>query len=61
MSKTHVFRQKLCRLRPIAEEAAPSPGPKKRDNIFSRSRDLREDWDERQMKTSHSQTFAHGQ
>jgi hypothetical protein len=61
MSKTHVFRQKLSRLQPIPAEPAPSPGSKKRDNIFSRSRDLREDRDERQMKTSDSQTFAHGQ
>jgi hypothetical protein len=60
MSKPHVFRQKLCRLRPIAEEAAPSPRSKKRHNIFSRSRDLREDRDERQMKTSRPQTFPQG-
>jgi hypothetical protein len=60
MSEIPVFPKKLHRLRPNPEEATPSPRPKKRDNIFSKSRDLREDRDERQMKTSHSQTFPHG-
>jgi hypothetical protein len=33
----------------------------KRDNIFSKSRDTREDRGARQMKTSHNaQTFPHG-
>jgi hypothetical protein len=33
---------------------------KKRDNIFSKSRDVREDRGSRQMKTSHSsRTFPH--
>jgi len=58
MSEIPVFPKKLHRLRPNPEEATPRP--KKRDNIFSKSRDLREDRDERQMKTSHSQTFPHG-
>lgn len=40
---------------------AASPKPPKRDNIFSKSRDTREDRGSRQMKTSHnSQTLPHG-
>jgi hypothetical protein len=36
----------------------PNPKPKKRDNIFSKSRDAREDRGTREMKTSHNdQTF----
>jgi len=39
--------------------ATPNPRSRKRDNIFSKSRDTREDRSTRQMKTSHnSQTFA---
>ena len=39
----------------------PAPTPHKRDNIFSKSRDTREDRGERQMKTSHNaRTFPHG-
>jgi hypothetical protein len=34
-----------------AKEANPDPKPKKRDNTFSQSRDIREDRDTRQMKT----------
>ncbi len=60
-----VFPQTLHRMRPdpaaVAREAAPSPKSKKRPNIFSKSRDTREDRGERQMKTSHNpQTFPHG-
>ena len=37
------------------------PKSKKRDNIFSKSRDTREDRGTREMKTSHNaQTFTHG-
>jgi len=43
-----------------AEEASPGPKPQKRDNTFSQSRDVREDRDTRQMKTTHkSETFPH--
>ena len=36
----------------------PNPKPKKLDNIFSKSRDAREDRGTREMKTSHNdQTF----
>jgi len=42
-------------------KAAPKAKPQKRDNIFSNSRDSREDRGERQMKTTHSaQTLPHG-
>jgi hypothetical protein len=60
MNKTPVFSKTLHRLRPNPEEATPSRRSKKRDNFFSKSRDLREDRSEREMKTSHSQTFPHG-
>jgi hypothetical protein len=64
-SQTPVFPQTLHRMRPnpaaVAREATPSPKFKKRDNIFSKSRDTREDRGERQMKTSRNpQTFPHG-
>jgi hypothetical protein len=56
-----VFPQTLHRMRPNPKEAAPNPKSQKRDNIFSKSRDTREDRGERQMKTSHNpQTFPHG-
>jgi hypothetical protein len=37
-----------------AKAAAPNPKPEKRDNIFSKSRDTREDRGTREMKTSHN-------
>jgi hypothetical protein len=44
-----------------AKAAAPKAKAGKRDNIFSKSRDTREDRGERQIKTSHNaQTFPHG-
>ena len=46
----------------VAKPAAAAPGskPPKRDNIFSKSRDTREDRGARQMKTAKSsQTFSH--
>ena len=56
--QTSVFPQTLHELRPDQEKPMPNPKPKKRDNIFSRSRDLREDRGTREMKTSHNdQTF----
>lgn len=61
MNKTPVFRKTLHGLRPNSEEAAPSSKPAKRDNIFSKSRDAREDRGTREMKTTHnSQTLPHG-
>jgi hypothetical protein len=59
MAQTPVFPQTLHRLRPNPEAA--NPKPEKRDNIFSKSRDTREDRGTREMKTSHNaQTFSHG-
>jgi hypothetical protein len=61
MAQTPVFPQTLHRLRPDHNAATPDPKPQKRDNIFSKSRDTREDRGSRQMKTSHNaQTFSHG-
>jgi hypothetical protein len=60
-SQTSVFPKTLHRLRPKASSATLEPKQEKRDNIFSKSRDTREDRGARQMKTSHnSQTFPHG-
>jgi len=57
---TPVFPKTFHRLRAGSTEAETTPQPQKRDNIFSKSRDTREDRGERQMKTSHNaQTFAH--
>jgi hypothetical protein len=57
--QTPIFLQTLHTLRPNPEAAAPKS--RKRDNIFSKSRDTREDRGSRQMKTSHNaQTFSHG-
>jgi hypothetical protein len=59
-AQTPVFPKTLHRLRPNPKEAAASLNPKKRDNIFSKSRDSREDRDTREMKTTHnSQTLFH--
>jgi hypothetical protein len=53
-----VFPQTLHRLRPNNNKVMPHPKAKKRDNIFSKSRDLREERGTREMKTSHNdQTF----
>jgi len=54
--ETPVFPQTMHQLRPNPGPA--NPKAKKRDNIFSRSRDTREDRGIREMKTSHNdQTF----
>jgi hypothetical protein len=43
------------------KQAIPGDRPQKRDNIFSKSRDTREDRGSRQMKTTQrSQTLPHG-
>jgi hypothetical protein len=56
LPQTPVFPQTLHTLRSNLEK--PPGKPKKRDNIFSKSRDAREDRGARQMKTSHNdQTF----
>ena len=54
--QTPVYPQTLHQFRPA--KAAASTKPPKRDNIFSKSRDTREDRGTRVMKTSHNdQTF----
>ena len=59
-SPTSAFPQTLHRLRPDPKIVASSLKPQKRDNIFSKSRDTREDRGSRQMKTTHnSETFQH--
>jgi hypothetical protein len=56
---TPVFPQTPHTLRPNAE--AVRPKAKKRDNIFSKSRDTREDRGTREIKTGHNtQSFPHG-
>lgn len=58
-SRPSVFQKEPHRVRPIAKVATPVK--KKRDNLFSKSRDMREDRGSRQMKTSHNpQTLPHG-
>lgn len=56
MLQTPVYPQTLHQFRPA--KAAASAKPPKRHNIFSKSRDAREDRGIREMKTSHNdQTF----
>jgi hypothetical protein len=56
--KTPVFPKTLHRLRPNPKAATPGPKTQKRDNIFSKSRDTREDRGTRQIKTTrNSQTL----
>jgi hypothetical protein len=56
--QTPVFPQTMHETRPNQEKVLPHKKPKKRDNIFSKSRDVREDRGTREMKTSHNdQTF----
>jgi len=56
--QTPVFPQTLHRVRQKPGKPPALPLPQKRDNIFSKSRDIREDRSLRQMKNTHnSQTF----
>ncbi|HEX4342794.1 MAG TPA: hypothetical protein VH255_05360 [Verrucomicrobiae bacterium] len=56
--QTPVFPQAQHILRPTMATAAPKA--KKRDNVFSKSKDVREDRSRREMKNAHSaQTFPH--
>jgi hypothetical protein len=58
IKQTPVFPQTFHRLRPKPE--VTSPKTKKRDNVFSQSRDEPEDRGMREMKTTHNaQTFPH--
>ena len=51
-AQTPVFPKTPHRLRPDSKQAAANPNPKKRDKIFSKSRDKREDRGTREIKTS---------
>jgi hypothetical protein len=58
MNKLTVSQKALHERERKAKEANPAPKPPKRDKTFSQSRDIREDRDTRQMKTTHkSETF----
>jgi len=56
--QTPVFPKTAHQFRPVPESAA-SPKPPKRDNTFSKSRDVREDRGTREMKTSHNDQTNH--
>ena len=57
--ETPVFPKEIHHARPSPE--TPVDKKAKRDNIFSQSRDIREDRDARQVKTSqNNQTLPHG-
>jgi hypothetical protein len=59
--QTPVFQTVIHKPGANPKAAAPSPKSQKRDNIFSQSRDTREDRGTREMKTTHnSRTFPHG-
>jgi hypothetical protein len=59
--QTSVFPQTLHRVRQRGDAGTPIPTSQKRDNVFSKSRDTREDRGLRQLKTSHnSQTLQRG-
>jgi len=58
--QTPVFPKAIHELRVNPGTVTPGAKPKKRDNIFSKSRDSREDRGERQMKTSQNAQTMHG-
>jgi hypothetical protein len=59
--KTPVFPKTIHELRPKSSEGTPPPNSQKRDNIFSKSRDTRENRGTRQAKTErNSRTQPHG-
>jgi len=57
--QTPVFPKTMHQFRPNQEKVLPHPNPKKRDNVFSKSRDVREDRGTREMKTSHADQTNH--
>jgi hypothetical protein len=56
--QTPVFPKTLHQFRPVLN-ATGSTKPPKRDKIFSKSRDVREDRGTRSMKTSHNDQTNH--
>ena len=56
--QTPVFPKTAQQFRPAPEKAATAKSPK-RDNTFSKSRDVREDRGTREMKTSHNDQTNH--
>jgi hypothetical protein len=56
--QTPVFPKTLHQFRPVPKVIAKPKAPK-RDNIFSKSRDTREDRGIREMKTSHNDQTSH--
>ena len=58
-AKMPVFPQTLHTVRPNRAKPVPNPKAKKRDNIFSKSRDVREDRGTREMKTAHNDQSFH--
>ena len=58
--ETPVFPKELHNPRPPVAAALPHQKPAKRDNVFSQSKDIREDRDFRQIKNSQSnQSLPH--
>jgi hypothetical protein len=58
-AKSPVFPQTLHTVRPNQAKPMPAPKAKKRDNIFSKSRDVREDRGTREMKSSNNDQSFH--
>ena len=59
-AQTPVFPKEIHTVRANAPIIPPGTKAKKRDNIFSQSRDNREDRGEREMKTLHNPQTIHG-
>ena len=60
MNRTPASKNAIYKPGANYQETTPGNKAPKRDNIFSKSRDTREDRSSRQMKTTHSsQTFPH--
>ena len=59
--ETPVFPKEIHQTRPPVAVVLPHQKPAKRDNVFSQSKDIREDRDSRQIKNSQSnQSLPHG-
>ena len=59
--ETPVFPKEIHHPHPPVAAVLPHEKPAKRDNVFSQSKDIREDRDSRQIKNSQSnQTQPHG-